>query len=202
MVVSLREKLANRRGMSGVFSIIVFMILTLFCLLITDASANALQSSVLLRNVEKAHSAAHSAARFIQSSLKDASDMTFSTDFQKWKSESGDEIVNKILLPALNHGGDSPLQFIWGVEGDQAEAVCPDVRLLVSAEYRTGEELAAVADNASLCKPTITVRISHQDYKMTLRITACDVRRNESGYAVTFADSQGDLRVTASLGAS
>lgn len=188
--------------MTFVFSLIVFLILTLFSLLIVDASMNALQSSVLLRNVEKAHSSAHSVARFIQSSLKNAPGMTFSTAFQTWESESGDEIVDKILLPALNNDGDSPLQFIWGVEDDQAGAVCPDVRLLVGAEYRTGEELAAVADNASLCKPTITIRISHQDYKMTLRITARDVQRTESGYAVAFADSQGDLRVTASLGAS
>ena len=172
-----------------------------------SASMGALESSARLRNVEKTAASVNAAARLIQSSLRAAPDMAFAADCGQWFSDSGDGIVQGVLVSALNGGGD----FVWSVESERPDAkdAFTDLRLSVTAENRTAESLEeCLASGGPERMPTIVIRFTHPadgaapDYAMTMRITAQDVTADgEAGYVVKFADADGNLKVTASLGA-
>ena len=206
-----KRKLASRQGATLVLALVVFLILTMFSAELTLGSLTALQDSVLLRNSEKAYASVNSAARLIQNSLRN-SDAEFIEEHGRWRSayENKDAVVQSILLDALNAADGGRVELIWRVKSDgwsELEDAFTDVPLTVTAEYRTDEALADFVNDNSPCKPTVTIRFRHPDYKMTMRVTARSVETvtDESGavkgYRVKFAEHD-ELDIALSLGAS
>lgn len=203
-------KLARHEGMTLVFSLVVFLILTLYCSAMLGASMGALESSARLRSVEKTGVSVNAAARLIQSALRDAPNLTCVMEGENWTWKSEDALVQKVLVAALNNKSDSPIEFVWGVESGRPEvkAAFTDVRLSVTAKNRTAAELeACAADGGNM--PTIIIRFVHPadgaapDYAMTMRIAAQEVETDgDGGYVVKFADAFDKLKVMSSLGAS
>ena len=212
-VNAVKRKLANRQGATFVFAMVTLLILTLFSAELMQEASTALHNSMLLRKSEKAYASISSAARLIQDSLKAAPDMTFAErEGTGWTweslSKSDNQLVQNVLIAALN--GADPIELVWRVTSDgwpELEDAFTDAPLTVTAEYATEKALADFVSDDSPCKPTVTIRFCHPDYKMTMRITARDVEAITDadnvlkGYVVTFAEN-GELDIALSLGAS
>lgn len=203
-----KRKLAQHDGVSVVLALVALLASTLFSASILGKALNAPESALLLRESEKASLSAVCAARMIQKSLKAAPDMYFVLGREKpWESPCGNEILQEILLAALN--GDSPAELVWHVESErpETEAAFADLRVIATADYRTEAALADVVNSVSACKPTVTIRFVRPEYKMTLRIRARKVTETRNadgaltGYFVEFAEN-GELNIQLSLGAS
>ena len=201
-----KRKLASRQGVTLVLALVVFLIVTMFSAELAVGLLTAVQDSVLLRNSEKAYASVNSAARLIQNSLRN-SDAEFIEEHGRWRSayENKDAIVQNILLDALNADAD-PIKLVWRVKSDgwpELEDAFTDFPLTVTAEYRTDEALADFVNGNSPCKPTVTIRFRHPDYKMTMRVTARSVEAisGAEGYVVKFFEDN-ELDIALSLGAS
>lgn len=205
---AVKRKLADRQGVTLVFAMVTLLILTLFSMELMDEASTALQESGLLRKSEKAYASVSSAARLIQNSLSGPG-IVFIMENGTWRSALENEIVRNIALKALNADDGERIELVWRVKSDgwpELEDAFTDMPLTVTAEYATEKALADFVSDNSPCKPTVTIRFCHPDYKMTMRIAARDVKAvkdadNAASYAVTFAEN-GELDIALSLGAS
>ena len=205
---AIQRKLSSRQGVTLVFSMVTLLILTLFSAELMEEALTVLHNSVLLRNSEKAYASVNSAARLIQNSLNASG--AFIMENGTWNSAFDNEIVRNIVLKALNADDGERIEIVWRVKSDgwpELENAFTDAPLTVTAEYATEKALADFMNRNSPCKPTVTIRFCHPDYKMTMRITARDVEaitdadNAVKGYVVTFAEN-GELDIALSLGAS